>query len=117
MQQRGEALGLTVAQTRGRLVEQQQPRPRGEGSTQLAEAGQAGRKRVGPLVGHGAQADTIEDRIGVAARVRTKVVSPSAPDLGRDEDVLARAQASEHLELLERARDAEARTRRAASRA
>ena len=85
------------------------------GATQLAEAGQAGRKRVGPFIGHGAQAETIEDGVGVAARVRTQVVSPSAPDLGRDEDVLAHAEASEHLELLKRARDAEARRRRGVS--
>ena len=89
----------------------------GEGAAQLAEPGQTGRKRVGPLVGNGAQADPIEDRLGVVARIRAEIVRPSASDLGRDEDVLARREAPEHLELLKRARDAEARARRAASRA
>ena len=47
-QQRGEGLRLAVTQTRRRLVEQQQARPRGEGATQLAEAGQAGRQARRP---------------------------------------------------------------------
>ena len=89
VQQLGERLRLAVTQTRRRFVEQQQARPRREGAAQLAQPGQAGRKRVGSLVGHGAQADPIEDRLGVVARIRPKVVRPPAPDLGRDENVLA----------------------------
>ena len=115
-QQLGEGLGLAVAQTRGRLVEQQQARARGERAAQLAEAGQPGRKRVGPFVGDVAQPDAIEDGVGVVGAGPTEVVRPSTPDLGRDENVLACAERPEHLELLERARDAEAGALGAASR-
>ena len=108
VQQLGEDLRLAVTQPRRRFVEQQQARPRREGAAELAQPGEPGRKGIGSLVGHGAQADQVEDRLGVVARIRPEVVRPPASDLGRDENVLAGAEAAEHLELLERARHAEA---------
>ena len=76
MQELGEGLGLPVTQSRRGLIEQQQPRSRGESPTQLAEAGQTGRKRVGPIIGHRAQADTIEDGVGVAVAGSTRGRGP-----------------------------------------
>ncbi len=54
-----------------------------------------------------AQADAIDDGLGVASRVRLEVVRPPPPNLGGDQDVLAHAQAPEHLQLLKRAGDTE----------
>ncbi len=44
-----EILRLPITQTRCRLVEQQHARPRGQGPTQLAEAGETGRQGVGAI--------------------------------------------------------------------
>ena len=106
-QQRDEAASLVVAQSGGGFVEQQQARADGEGAAQLAQAGQSGGERVGPFVGDVPQPDAVENGLGVVGRVGAEIVRPPPTDLGRDEDVLARGQRPEHLEVLERARDAE----------
>ena len=53
--------------------------------------------------------DLLEELVGDVRRCRSVVLRPAAPHLERDEHVLARGQAAERLEPLERARDAEAR--------
>ncbi len=71
VEQLGERLGLAVAESRGRLVEQEQTRLYGERAAYLAEAGQTGRKRVGSFIGHDAQADAIEDDVRIAVGIPT----------------------------------------------
>jgi hypothetical protein len=53
-------------------------------------------------------ADALEELVGDLSRVVARL-GPAAPHLERDEHVLARGEAAERFEALERARDAEPR--------
>ena len=112
VQQVRERLGLAVAETRGRFVQQQQAWPRRKGAADLTQPRQAGREGIGPLVGDSPETNLVEYHLGVVARIRTEVVGPPATDLGGDENVVSGREAAEHLELLERACHAETRPRR-----
>ena len=114
----GERVGLLLVLPRGGLVEQQHARLGGERASELDETRLPGRHRVDAIVGHAADADAVEDLLGHRSGVGL-VAGPALADLGGGEDVLAGGQRTEHLEALERARDAAPGplVRRAASRA
>ena len=95
-----ELLHLLVVETAGRLVEQQKPRLRSERTGDLDPLLDPIRQGGGALVGAITKADVVEGRTRLllpdraAARVRT------------DEDVLEHGHRREHVDVLERARDA-----------
>ena len=76
-EQVGEVVGLGLVEARRRLVEQQHLGPGGQRPAELDQAGEAGRHGVDALVGDGADADAVEDRLGLAPRVDAAVARPA----------------------------------------
>ena len=107
-EQPGHEIRLGRREAGGRFVEQQQARRRRERAPELDQARKTRRHRVDSLIRLAFESDRIEDLVRHRARVDL-LFRPPGSDLGGDHDVLARRQRAEHLEPLERARDAAAR--------
>ena len=105
-QQPPERVGLVFVEPRRRFVEQQHTRRGAERAGELDEPGRAGGERVDLPVGDRADPDLFEQLVGDGAGV-VLLGGPAPAHLERDEHVLARGEAAERLEPLERARDAE----------
>ena len=105
-EQVAELLALRVAQPRGRLVEQEEARPRGQRPGQLEQAGLPGGQGVGRPAGQRRQPDQGEDGVGVGTGVGP-VVRPATADLRGGQDVLTDREGAEDLEPLEGAGDAQ----------
>ena len=100
----------SLVETRRRLVEQEHLGSVASARGELDEARGAGGQRVDLAVGDRADADPFEQLVGDRRR-RRSALRPAPAHLERDEHVLARGEAAERLEPLERARDAEPRPR------
>ena len=104
-QQLPEGVGLTGRKPGRWLVEQQHLRVDREGSGNLDESRDPGRYGVGRCVGKGRGTNPFEGPVGNRGR-RRAVAPEAAAELGRGENVVAHRQRPEHLEALERPRDA-----------
>lgn len=67
-EQGAEGVGLGVVEPGGRLVQEQQPGPGGEGAGDLDQAGPPGGQGVGPLAGHRAEAHPVDHGVDASLR-------------------------------------------------
>ncbi len=104
VEDRREAVGLLLVETRCRLVEQQHRGPAGQGPGELQQPGVAGGQRVGPLVGLRRETDTGQQFVGDVRRTTVDVTH----QLGGGEDVVAHGERAEQLQALEGAGHPEA---------
>ena len=108
-----DARGGLGAQARGRLVEEQQARPRGERDADLERAPVAVGEVLGADVLLAGEPDPCRESSPPSPSERPKHREPRRPHLRRgDQHVVERAVVVEQIHHLERARDAEARDAR-----
>ena len=107
VQQHAERVGLLLVEPRRRFVEQQHLRLGRERTGELDEAGAPGGQCLDARVGDRRLIPTRSSSSSATAPQSYARRRPAAAHLERDEHVLARGEAAERLEPLERAGDAE----------